>query len=84
MTLLEESPRRANADLQVVVIRPRPQPHLLDLRHVLVLLRVPRALVLFELEFAEIGNTTHGWICRRGDFDQIQTDLFGASNCVLE
>jgi hypothetical protein len=30
VTLLEEAARGANANLQVVVIRPRPKPHLLD------------------------------------------------------
>jgi hypothetical protein len=38
---------------------------------VLILLGVSRALVLFELEFAQIGDAADGWIGGGRDFDQV-------------
>lgn len=84
VTLLEEATCRANPDLQVVIVGARAQPDLLDLGDVLVLARVARALVLFELELAEIGDAAHRRIGGRGDLDQIKTCLLGAPDSFFD
>ena len=48
VALLEEAASRAHAHLQVMVVGPRPQPNLLDLGDVLVLLGVAGTLVLIR------------------------------------
>jgi hypothetical protein len=83
VALLEKAPRRSDPHLQVVVIRARTNPHLLDLRDVLVLLRVSGSLVLFEFEFPKIGDTTHRRFGRGGHLDQIQPGRFGEADGFL-
>jgi hypothetical protein len=78
--VLQETSRGPHPHLQIVVVRARSQSHLFDLRNVLVLLGVARALVRLELEFAQIGNAAHRWFGRRSNFDQIQPGFFGSSN----
>jgi hypothetical protein len=51
---------------------------------VLVLLGVAGAFVLFELEFAEVGDAAHGRIRRRRDFDQVEAGFFGAVDRLLD
>jgi hypothetical protein len=84
VALLEKATRGTHAHLEIVIVGARPQPHLLDLRNVLVLLGVAGALILFKLEFAEIGDTAHRRIGRRRDFDQVQAGLFSAADRLLD
>jgi len=84
VAFLEEAPRRTHPDLQIVIISAGPNPHLLDFRDVLILLGVPGALVLLELELPQIGDAAHGRIGRGRDFDQIKPCLFGSANSFLD
>jgi hypothetical protein len=43
---------------------------------VLVLLGISGPLVLFEFEFAKVGDATNGRLRGRGDLDQVQASFF--------
>jgi len=72
VALLQEPPRRAHANLQIVIVSTRSQADLFHLRHMLVLLRITRALVLFKPEASQVGNATHRWVGRSSHFDQVK------------
>src|SRR5919202_1957153 len=65
-------------------VRARSQADLLDLRDVLVLLRVARALVLLEPEPSQVGNPTHGRIGRRRDFDEVEPGLLRPAQRLVD
>jgi hypothetical protein len=50
---------------------------------VLVLLGVPRALVLLELEFPQIGDAANWRIGAGCDFDQVQSGLLRPANRIF-
>jgi hypothetical protein len=79
VAVLQETASGSYPHLQVVLVGPWPQTHLLHLGDVLVLLRIAGALVLLEAKLAEIGNAANGrvGICR--DFDQVEARLLCAS-----
>ena len=84
MTFFEEAPRRAHADLQVVLVRARSQADLLDLRDVLVLLCVAGALVLLEPESSQVRDATHWRIGRRRDFDEVEPGVLRAAKRLVD
>ncbi len=84
VSLFEEPSRRPHPYLKVVIVCTRSQTDFLDFRDMLVLLGLSGAFVLLELEFAQIGDATDGWIGRGRDFDQVQACLFGAADCVFD
>jgi hypothetical protein len=71
VSVFEKTSSGAHADLQVVFVGARSQSDLLDLRNMLILLRVARAFVLFEPESSQVRDATHGRVRGRGDFDQV-------------
>ena len=83
MTVFEEAPRRAYADLQVVLVRARSQADLLDLRDVLVLLGITGAFVLLEPESPQVRDPTHWRICRTGDFDEVEAGVLCAAKRLV-
>jgi hypothetical protein len=82
--VFQETTRCSDAHLQIVLVGPWPQPHLLDLRHVLVLLCVPCAFVLLEAELAQVSDATHWRICCGGHFDQVEPGLLSTSQRFIE
>jgi len=46
----------------------------------LILLGVSRPFVRLELEFAKVGDATHGRLRSRGDLDQVQAGFFCTAN----
>ncbi len=84
VAILQETPRGADANLQIVLIGARPQADLFDLRDVLVLFRVAGALILLEAEPTEVGYATDGRHRGRRDLDQVETGFFGASQRLLD
>lgn len=83
VTFFQEPSRCADADLQVVLVSARSQADLFHLRHMLVLFRVTRALVLLEPEASQVGNATHWWIGVGGDFDQVKARFLRAAQSVV-
>jgi hypothetical protein len=83
VAFLEEAPRGANPDLQVMIVRAWADAYLFDLGNVLVLLGVSGSLVLFEFELPEIGDATHWRLGGRGDLDQVKAGFFGTANGLL-
>jgi hypothetical protein len=51
---------------------------------VLILLRVARALVLFKLELADIGDPAHRRLGRRRYFDQVEPGLLSTANRLFQ
>jgi hypothetical protein len=72
---LDEPARIAGPHVEVVIVRPRPQPKLLQLRRVLVFLCLPLLLGLLVLEAAiveQLADRRHG-VCRH--LHEIQVTL---------
>jgi hypothetical protein len=77
VTFLEEASSRSDADLQIVLVRPRSNAHLLDLGDVLVLLGIAGTLVLLEAKLAQVGDPADRRTGAPGDFDQVEAGLLG-------
>jgi len=83
VTIFQETARRAHADLQIVLVGAGPQSDLLDLRDMLVLLGITRALVLLEPEPPQVRDATNGRVCSSGHLDEVEAGLLGSSKGVL-
>src|SRR5690606_15747099 len=73
---LEEAARVARFRLEVVILDPRTILHLLEMDHVLLLLRQAGLLGLLELELSEVHDPDDRRTRRWRDLDQVQTSLF--------
>jgi hypothetical protein len=81
--VFQKPTRGSDAHLQVVLVGAWPQSNFLDFRYVLILLRVAGALVLLKAKLTKVGNSAHGRTGARGDLDQIEARLLGASERVF-
>src|SRR5262249_9233834 len=83
VAVLQKTASGSDAYLQVMLVSPGPQAHLLDLRDMLILLCIASALVLLEAKLANVANSADGRTGTRGDLDQVEPCVFRALQSFL-